>query len=159
MPAEIESSPEGGDLFFMLRALALAEEAARLGEVPVGAVVVKDGAVIGEGFNTRERDRNPLRHAELVAIAAACARLQAWRLMDCTLYVTLEPCAMCAGALVNARLSRLVYGARDPKAGAVHTLYQIPTDARLNHRLTVHDGVFAERCGQVLSEFFAKLRS
>ncbi len=142
----------------MRRALELAAAAAALGEVPVGAVLVVDGVVLGEGHNRRERDRDPLGHAELLALRAAAARLGRWRLGDATLYVTLEPCPMCAGALVNARIRRLVYGADDPKAGAVRSLYRIADDARLNHRIDVEAGVEAEASSALLRAFFRARR-
>jgi tRNA(adenine34) deaminase len=146
------------DLQAMERALQLAREAASLGEVPVGAVAVKDGAVVGEAFNRRETDRDPLAHAELLALAQAARRLGAWRLTGVTLYATLEPCAMCAGALVQSRVSRLVFGARDPKAGAVGSLYDLARDARHNHRVEVTAGVMEEESGALLKEFFRVLR-
>src|SRR5688572_29859156 len=142
----------------MERAMALAREAAKLGEVPVGAVAVEDGAVVGEAFNRRETDRDPLAHAELLALGQAARRLGAWRLTGVTLYVTLEPCAMCAGALVQARVSRLVFGARDPKAGAVGSLYDLARDARHNHRVEVTEGVMVEESGALLKDFFRALR-
>ena len=142
----------------MERALALAREAAALGEVPVGAVAVVDGAVVGEAFNRRETDRDPLAHAELLALAQAARRLGAWRLTGVTLYATLEPCAMCAGALVQSRVSRLVFGARDPKAGAVGSLYDLARDARHNHRVEVAAGLMEEESGALLKEFFRALR-
>ncbi len=146
------------DVRFMERALALADQAARLGEVPVGAVAVHDGRVIGEGFNLRERDQDPLAHAELKALHQAAQARAAWRLTGVTLYVTLEPCAMCAGALVQARLTRLVFGALDPKAGAVRSLYQLCEDPRFNHRVEVVGGVMAQACGEALKRFFRALR-
>lgn len=142
----------------MDRALELAREAAALGEVPVGAVVVHDGVIVGEGMNRREIDADPLAHAEIAALAQAARRLGRWRLSGATMFVTLEPCFMCAGALVNARVDRLVYGAADPKAGAVTSLAAVCTDARLNHRLDVVGGVQAEPCGAVLKAFFSSLR-
>lgn len=142
----------------MTRCLALADQAARLGEVPVGAVVVCDGEIVGEGYNKREIDDDPLAHAELFALRAAARRLGRWRLSGCTLVVTLEPCFMCAGALVNARVDRLVYGAADPKAGAVDSLARVCTDPRLNHRVAVSSGVMAETCSENLRAFFADLR-
>ena len=141
------------------RCLALAHEAAAHGEVPVGALVVHEGLVVGEGYNRREVDRDPLAHAELRALAQAAARLGRWRLSGCTLYVTLEPCFMCAGALVNARVDRLVYGATDPKAGAVRSLAAVCNDARLNHRMLVTGGVLEEECGAALRAFFTRLRA
>ncbi|HEY4222975.1 MAG TPA: tRNA adenosine(34) deaminase TadA [Myxococcota bacterium] len=143
----------------MRRALALAEQARALGEVPVGAVVVHDGVVVGEGMNRREIDNDPLAHAELAAIASASKQLARWRLSSTTLYVTLEPCFMCAGALVNARVDRLVYGTRDPKAGAVASLATVCDDARLNHRLAISAGVLADECATALTSFFAALRA
>jgi len=152
------------DSQFMARALALAEEAAAVGEVPVGAVVVDfsadaAGVVVGEGRNTREGDNDPLGHAEVKAIAAAAHALGRWRLSGCTLYVTLEPCFMCAGALVNARVDRVVFGAHDPKAGAVGSLADVCRDPRLNHRLVVDSGLMADACGAVLKEFFRAKRT
>jgi len=142
----------------MERALQLAREAADLGEVPVGAVAVRDGVVVGEAFNRREIDRDPLAHAELLALGQAARRLGAWRLTGVTLYVTLEPCAMCAGALVQSRVGRLVFGARDPKAGAVGSLYDLARDARHNHRVEVTAGLLEEESGALLKEFFRALR-
>jgi tRNA(adenine34) deaminase len=143
---------------FMRQALALAHEAASLGEVPVGAVAVKDGRVIATGLNRREIDRDPFSHAELVAMRRAAEALGAWRLTGVTVYVTLEPCAMCAGALVQARVTRLVFGASDPKAGAVGSLYDLARDGRHNHRLEVTSGVLGDECGAVLTQFFKDLR-
>jgi len=142
----------------MAEALDLARTAAALGEVPVGAVVVADGRVVGRGFNRREIDQDPLAHAELLAIREACATLGRWRLSDATLYVTLEPCVMCAGALVQARLGRLVFGTTDPQYGAVGSQFDLPRDARLNHRVAVTGGVEHEACRALLDGFFARLR-
>ena len=144
----------------MLRALTLAHLAASFGEVPVGAVVyhTATGQMLGEGFNRREIDSDPLAHAETIAIAAAARKLGDWRLTEYTLVVTLEPCCMCAGAIVHARLGRLVYGATDPKAGACTSLHTLTTDARLNHRVTPQAGLMAAECGEVLRAFFRKLR-
>lgn len=142
----------------MQRALAEADRAAAHADVPVGAVVVHDGEVVGAGHNRREVDRDPTAHAELVAIRAASATLGRWRLDGCTLYVTLEPCVMCAGAVVLARIDRLVFGADDPKAGAVGALYDIPRDPRLNHGVEVVRGVEAAACSQRLVAFFASRR-
>jgi tRNA(adenine34) deaminase len=139
-------------------ALALAGEAARLGEVPVGAVAVHREAVVGRGYNRRELDRDPLAHAELLALAEAARTLGAWRLSGVTMYVTLEPCAMCAGAMVQGRIDRLVFGAADPKAGAAGSLYNLVEDPRHNHRAQVQGGVLAEECGRVLTDFFRGLR-
>ena len=130
---------------FMRRALELAHQAAELGEVPVGAIVVSSGgAIIGEGHNRREVDADPTAHAEMIAIRNACARQGDWRLADSRLYVTLEPCPMCAGALVNARMPHVVYGCEDPKAGAVRSLYALCEDPRLNHRIEITRGVLAD---------------
>jgi tRNA(adenine34) deaminase len=146
------------DDVFMQQALALAREAASLGEVPVGAVAVFEGQVIGTGFNRREVDRNPLAHAELLALDAACKARGVWRLSGVTLYVTLEPCAMCAGALVQSRVTRLVFGAMDPKAGAVGSLYNLAEEPRHNHRLQVTSGVLADESRLLLKSFFERLR-
>ncbi|MCA9245431.1 MAG: tRNA adenosine(34) deaminase TadA, partial [Phycisphaerales bacterium] len=136
----------------------LARRAAALGEVPVGAVVYRGRAVLGEAHNLREASHDPAGHAEMLALRQAAARLGRWRLSGCSIAVTLEPCPMCAGALVNARLDRLVYGAVDPKAGACTSLYAIPTDPRLNHRLETTGGVLARECGAILSGFFRARR-
>jgi len=147
-----------GDELYMAMALEQARLAAAEGEVPIGAVIVCDGAVVAHARNARETAADPTAHAEMIAVREAAERLGRWRLTGCTLYVTLEPCAMCAGALVNARVDRLVYGAADPKAGAVGTLYDLSSDSRLNHRFEVSSGVLADECGQVLKEFFGGLR-
>ncbi len=147
------------DAGWMQVALELAAEAARKGEVPVGAVAVKDGAIVGRGYNRREIDRDPFSHAELSAMQEAARAVGAWRLTGVTVYVTLEPCAMCAGAMVQARIDRVVFGARDPKAGAVGSLYNLVDDARFNHRVSVTEGVLAVECGQVLKDFFGSLRA
>jgi tRNA(adenine34) deaminase len=141
--------------------LALAEAAAaeRHGDVPIGAVVVRDGLVVASRHNERELTGDPTAHAEVLALRDAAAQVGHWRLLDCTLYVTLEPCVMCAGALVNARIGRVVYGATDPKAGAVESLYHVCADDRLNHRPPVDGGVLAAECGQLLKAFFASRRS
>lgn len=142
----------------MAAALAEAEAAETHGDVPVGAVIVADGEIIAARHNERELTGDPTAHAEVLAIRDAAAARGSWRLDGCTIVVTLEPCAMCAGALVNARLDRLVYGAIDPKAGAAGSLMSIVTDPRLNHRLAVESGVRAERCGELLRQFFAARR-
>ena len=146
------------DEHWMREALAEAERARGLGEVPIGAVLVAGGEVVGRGHNRREIDRDPLAHAELRAIAAAARVLGGWRLHDTSLYVTLEPCAMCAGALVQSRVERLVYGAADPKAGFCGTLGDLVRDPRLNHRLEVVSGVLEAECAALLRGFFAELR-
>ena len=143
---------------FMREALAEAEAARRLGEVPIGAVLVKDGEVIARGHNLREIVQDPTAHAEMIAIRAAAAKLRTWRLLGVSCYVTLEPCAMCAGALVLARVDRVVYGCDDPKAGMVKTLGTIGVDARLNHRFELVPGVLGTECSTMLSEFFREIR-
>ena len=144
---------------FMQAALKEARRAAADGEVPVGAVVVLGEEIIGRGSNRSIRDHDPTAHAEIVALREAATRLGNYRLTGCTLYVTTEPCAMCAGAAVLARIERLVYGCDDPKAGAVRSLYRIADDARLNHRIDVTGGVLAEDCAALLRDFFEKRRS
>jgi len=146
------------DEALMALALELAREAAALDEVPVGAVVSLDGKVLARAHNRRELDEDPTAHAEILAIREAARVLGSWRLEGCAIHVTLEPCFMCAGALVNARVSRLVYGATDPKAGAVGSLADVVRDPRLNHRMEVRTGVLAESCGRLLKDFFARKR-
>jgi len=143
---------------FMAQAYAQAQAALAADEVPVGAVIVHEGRVIGAAHNGREQLRDPTAHAEMIAITQAAAALDSWRLEGCTLYVTLEPCPMCAGAILQARISEVVYGADDPKAGAAGSLFQLLDDSRLNHRSEVVGGVMAEPCGQILSDFFAAKR-
>ena len=142
----------------MAIALDEARRAGAVGEVPIGAVVVCEGAVISRAGNAREAAADPTAHAEIIAIREAAERLGRWRLSDCTLYVTVEPCPMCAGAIVNARIERVVYGATDPKAGAVGTLYDLSSDSRLNHRFAVTSGVLEEQSSGLLREFFQALR-
>lgn len=142
----------------MHRALELAREAALEGEVPVGAVVVRDGQIVGEGRNRREKSRNALSHAELEAIDAACKTLGGWRLWQCDLYVTLEPCPMCAGAIINARLRRVIYGATDPKAGSFGSVIDFNA-LPYNHKPQLIPGVLQDECAGVLSDFFATLRA
>ena len=146
---------------WMSEAVALARQAEAIGEVPIGCVVVHDPTqrLIGRGYNRRQTDHDPTAHAEILALREAGSALGHWRLLDCTLYVTLEPCPMCAGAIVNARVPRLVYGCDDPKAGAVRTLFQLCEDGRLNHRVTVTSGVLAPQCGQLLQDFFRAQRA
>jgi tRNA(adenine34) deaminase len=144
---------------YMRLALAEADSAATHGDVPIGAVLVsREGVVLAREHNRREVDSDPTAHAELLALREATRHLSGWRLEGAIMYVTLEPCAMCAGALVNARVARLVFGATDPKAGAVVSLFQIGSDARLNHRFEVQGGVLADEGGRRLSEFFAERR-
>ena len=144
---------------FMKLALAEAEQAMREEEVPVGAVIVHEGLVIALAHNQREQLQDPTAHAEMIAITQAAHSRRSWRLDDCTLYVTLEPCPMCAGAILQARIPTVVYGATDPKAGAVRTLYHLLDDQRLNHRCLVLAGILAEPCGAILSRFFERQRS
>ena len=144
---------------FMAIALRQAQAAADEGDVPVGAVIVHRGQIIGRGRNQRELLNDPTAHAEILAITAAAQALQSWRLVGCTLYVTLEPCVMCAGAIVNARIDRVVYGADDPKAGACQSLYQILADTRLNHRPAVAAGVLAAQSTELLQAFFKAQRA
>ncbi len=143
---------------WMESALREAEQAKKRKEVPVGAVVVHNSRIIGKGYNQIETLQDPTAHAEMIAITAAAAGLGSRRFEGCTLYVTLEPCAMCAGAIVLARIPRLVFGAFDPKAGACGTLFNIVQDSRLNHRVELVGGISAEQCGGLLSEFFAAMR-
>ncbi len=141
----------------MLRAIELAEKAAELDEVPVGAVVVKDGEIVGEGFNRRETGKNALAHAELEAINNACRRLGGWRLHQCEIYVTLEPCPMCTGAIINSRIKRVVFGASDYKAGSMGSVINL-CDLPYNHKPEIQGGFMQEECSALLTEFFAKLR-
>ncbi|MCZ6507986.1 MAG: tRNA adenosine(34) deaminase TadA [Acidobacteria bacterium] len=144
---------------WMQEAILLARAAAELGEVPVGAVIVRAGKIVGRGHNRREVDGDPLAHAELLALGQATVVTNGWRLLDTTLYVTLEPCAMCAGALVNSRVTRLVYGAADPQAGFCGSLGDLTRDPRLNHRLEVSRGVLERECRDLLRSFFRDLRN
>lgn len=146
------------DVDFMREALAEARIAEAKGEVPVGAVVVVDGAIIARGHNLRQTTQDPTAHAELVAVREAAAALGSWRLVGATVYVTLEPCPMCAGMLVNSRVHRCVWGCDDPKAGATKTLYTIGDDPRLNHRFESTPGILGEECAEVLREFFGRIR-
>ena len=146
------------DQQYMQQLLELALEAQKLGEVPIAAMIVKNDEIIVQTYNLRETQQNATAHAELLAIQAACAQLKSWRLTGCTLYVTLEPCVMCAGALVLSRVERLVYGALDPKAGAVHSVFNILTHPQLNHQLEVVGGVCEGQCRQLLQNFFRQRR-
>jgi tRNA(adenine34) deaminase len=164
-PVDNATPPEAGvdltshDVLHMRLALQEARAAAEAGDVPVGAVVVDAaGRVLARGRNRREADLDPTAHAEIAALRDAARRIGAWRVLGATVYATLEPCAMCAGALVNARVSRVVYGCPDPKAGAIDTLYTIGRDPRLNHRFVVGSGVLADECAALLREFFAARR-
>lgn len=150
--------PIDADAAFMARALELARMAEAAGEVPVGAVLVKDGVIVGEGWNRPISTNDPTAHAEIVAMRDAAQRLSSYRLLDTTLYVTLEPCPMCAGAMVHARVKRLVYAAIDPRAGAAGTVFNIVNHSSLNHRLECTGGVLAEECGAMLRGFFVARR-
>ena len=154
---DLASNPD--DERFMLAALAEARAAWDDGDVPVGAVVVREGRIIARGHNQREKLEDPTAHAEMIALTAAASAVGRWRLDGCSLYVTLEPCVMCAGAVVLARIERLVYGAHDPKAGACTSLYSIPTDERLNHCVTIAPLVLGDECAQMLRDFFAQQRA
>lgn len=147
------------DIRFMQHALHLAQQAEAAGEVPVGAVIVKDGVIVGEGWNRPIATHDPSAHAEMVAMRAAAHALQNYRLLGTTLYVTLEPCAMCAGAMVHARVKRLVYGAPDPRAGAAGTIFNITQHEALNHRVEVTGGVLEAECGAMLKRFFQARRA
>jgi tRNA(adenine34) deaminase len=148
----------GEDAAWMERALELAGLAAEAGEVPVGALVIKDGEIIGQGHNRNLLDNDPTAHAEIVALRQAAARLGNHRLTGCTMVATIEPCSMCAGALIHARIARLVYGAADPKAGAAGSPLQVINHPSLNHRMEVTAGVLADRCSQMIQEFFRRKR-
>lgn len=143
---------------WMREAIGEARLAAAEGEVPVGAVAVAGGALVGRAHNARERTQNPLGHAELLLVEALARAQRSWRLEEATIYVTCEPCLMCAGALLQARIPKVVFGCADPKAGAMGSLYDVSDDPRLNHRIEVVRGVLAEECGRLLSEFFERLR-
>lgn len=146
------------DRTFMHFALEQAKKAALLGEVPIGAVLVYKGEIIAQAHNLRETTQNATTHAELMVIQEACKKISSWRLEETTLYVTLEPCPMCAGAILQSRVPRIVYGARDMKAGCVDSLYRLLNDARFNHECEVTEGILAKECGQILTDFFRALR-
>ncbi|WP_332651531.1 tRNA adenosine(34) deaminase TadA [Lysinibacillus sp. 54212] len=146
------------DRLYMLQALQEAQKAGELGEVPIGAVIVHNDEIIATASNLRELTQNAVTHAELMAIQQACEKLGSWRLEDTTLYVTLEPCPMCAGAILQSRIPRVVYGARDQKAGCVDSLYRLLNDPRFNHECEVVEGILADECGQILTDFFRALR-
>lgn len=155
----VDDLPAGlGDAYFMREALSLAHAAACLGEVPVGAVVVRAGQIVGRGFNSPIGEHDPTAHAEIAALRDAARTLGNYRLPGCELFVTLEPCAMCAGAIMHARIARVIYGARDPKTGVHGSVVDLFGVERLNHHATVIGGVLAEECGRVLSDFFAERR-
>jgi tRNA(adenine34) deaminase len=147
------------DNIFMREALKSAQLAQELGEVPIGAVLVHEGEIIGRGYNLRETSQDPTTHAEMIAIRQGAAQLGSWRLLDCTLYVTLEPCVMCMGAIILARIPRLVFGCRDPRVGAAGSIYNFSLDERFNHRVVTSEGVLGEECSALLSRFFQELRA
>jgi tRNA(adenine34) deaminase len=144
--------------YFMSKALEEAQKAYAMGEIPVGAVIVKNGKIIGRGYNRKEASNDATMHGEIEAIREACKNLEAWRLTGCTMFVTLEPCAMCAGALVNARIDSLVIGAYDSKTGACGSVFNITNDERLNHLIEVEFGILGDECSDILKKFFKELR-
>lgn len=150
--------PERNQDYFMRLAVNQAKIAWAFGDAPIGAVVVKDEAVIGRGRNQREEKNDPTAHAEILALRDAAEQLGSWRLTNCSLYVTLEPCIMCAGAIVQSHIEHLYYGASDSKGGGVESLYHIPEDARLNHQVLIHTGIMREECERLLKDFFERLR-
>lgn len=158
MNQQDETAVTAIDLEMMERALEQAQQAAKVGEVPVGAVVYRGDQLLAEAHNQREVDGDPCAHAEILALRQAAQRIGSWRLIDCSIAVTLEPCPMCAGAMVNARIARLIYGATDPKMGSVDTLYQLCADPRFNHQLLVQGGVMGQACGIILTKFFRERR-
>lgn len=143
---------------FIEYTLKLAEEAKKIDEVPIGAIIVRDSQIIAEAYNLREKNQSVTGHAEILAIEKAAKKLNSWRLSDCTLYVSLEPCLMCAGALIQSRIQSVYFGAFDPKGGALGSLYQLHEDKRLNHRFTVIGGICQKDCGAILSEYFKSKR-
>jgi tRNA(adenine34) deaminase len=147
------------DEYFMQLAIEAAKIAEDNGDVPIGAVIVKNDKIIAKAYNQREQLQDPTAHAEIIALTQAAAAVENWHLDGCTIYVTLEPCPMCAGALVLSRIDRLVYGCDDPKSGAVKSLYNIVTDDRLNHRLEVTSGILADECAKLLQDFFKSRRN
>jgi tRNA(adenine34) deaminase len=150
---------ESVDNLFMREALTSAQSARELGEVPIGAIIVHEGGIIGRGYNLRETSQDPTTHAEMIAIKQAATQLGSWRLLDCTLYVTLEPCVMCMGAIILARIPRLVYGCRDPRVGAAGSIYNFSIDERFNHRVATTEGVLGDECSALLSGFFQERRA
>ncbi len=149
---------EEQERIFMELAMQQAAAAEALDEVPIGAVIVKDGQVIGQGHNLRESDQDPTAHAEMIAIRQAAEKLGSWRLIDCTIYVTLEPCVMCMGAIILARIPSLVFACRDPKVGAAGSIYNLAEDERFNHQVQIREGVLQQECSEQLSSFFRRLR-
>lgn len=146
------------DSRFMRAAMVEAQKAYLIGEVPIGAVVVHDGIIIGRGHNLREHLNDGIAHAEIIAIEEACRYLNSWRLIDCDLYVTIEPCIMCSGAIINTRIKNVCFGSRDPKAGAAKSLYSVLEDSRLNHQVNVVEGVLADESSQIMKDFFKAAR-
>jgi tRNA(adenine34) deaminase len=157
----VSASPSQNAENWMREAIAEAHKALAADEVPIGAIVVHEPTqkIIGRGHNRRETNHDPTAHAEIIALQQAARELESWRLIDCLLVVTLEPCPMCAGAIVNARIPRLIYGCADPKAGAVRTLYRLCEDDRLNHCVAVEEGVLADECAELLKDFLRKQRA
>ena len=149
---------EKKDIFFMKEALKQAKKAGKIGEVPIGCVIVQDGKIIARGYNRRNTDKTTLAHAELLAIKKASKAVGDWRLEDCTLYVTLEPCQMCAGAIVQARMKRVVIGSRNAKAGCAGSVLNLLQEERFNHQVELTEGVLEEECSSMLSDFFRELR-
>jgi tRNA(adenine34) deaminase len=156
--AMTENKTASDDNYYMSIAIEEAKKASAIGEVPIGAIIVRNGEIVGSGYNTRETAKDPLAHAEMMAIKKASETLGGWRLLDTTLYVTLEPCPMCSGAIVQARVPRIVYGAMDPKAGCAGSLMNLLQDPRLNHQVEITQGVMEEECGLLLKDFFRSLR-
>lgn len=144
--------------FYMNEALIEARKAYALGEVPIGAIIVRDGRIIARAYNTRESDKSPLAHAEISVIDKASKHLNGWRLTRCDIYVTLEPCLMCAGAIYQSRIVNLYYGATDQKAGAIESMFRVLEEPRLNHRVQLNGGVLKDECSEILSDFFKTLR-
>src|SRR5512146_1407503 len=163
LPNTMQSRPDDpaneADIVFMRAALDLARQAAQAGEVPVGAVVIKDGQIVGRGYNAPISRHDPSAHAEIAALRDAAQHLGNYRLVGCELFVTLEPCVMCVGAMFHARIGRVVFGAHDPKTGAAGSVFNLFAETRLNHHARIHGGVLAEECGEVLSGFFAMRRA
>jgi len=156
--ALVSDERESLDLFWMQRALELAQKAQSLGEVPIGAVLVKDDHIIGEGYNSPISHNDPTAHAEIMALRDAAQRISNYRLLDTTLYVTIEPCVMCAGALVHARVKEVVFGAAEPRTGAVGSVFDILQSSKLNHQVNVRGGVMAQECASLMQEFFKQRR-
>ena len=150
---------KNNDEYYMLEALKEAKKAYDIEEIPIGSVILKDGVIIGRGYNQKETKKDATLHAEIIAIKEACENLGGWRLIDCTMYVTLETCSMCAGALINARVDRLVIGAKDKKTGACGSIMDIVNDDRLNHQIDTNFGVLEEECSSIIKDFFRMLRS